>query len=203
MKKKYKFRDKSDTCIKCVLVGDTGVGKSSLAARIASRTFRQQYIPTVFDNYAATVMFDEKPFHFSLFDTAGKEDYDRLRMLSYKQCDIFLVCFSAVDRDSLESVASHWVPELTHYLPGTPFILVATKADLRNDGSYNEIDINSEVTYKEGYETANELGAVTFIEYSALTNEGFDDIIRETIETLQKCGDCRSKRVGCCNCTLF
>lgn len=52
MKKKYEFRDKRSSCIKCVLVGDAGVGKSSLAARLSSRKFKDEYIPTVFDNYA-------------------------------------------------------------------------------------------------------------------------------------------------------
>lgn len=57
MKKKYEFRDKRGSCIKCVLVGDEGVGKSNLASRLSSRKFKEEYIPTVFDNYAGIYFY--------------------------------------------------------------------------------------------------------------------------------------------------
>lgn len=56
-----------------------------------------------------------------------QEDYDRLRPLSYPQTDVFLLCF-AVDRiESLENVKEKWIPEITHYCPGTPILLCACK----------------------------------------------------------------------------
>lgn len=58
----------------------------------------------VFDNYAVTVMIGGDPFTLGLFDTAGQEDYDRLRPLSYPQTDVFLVCFSVVSTSSFENV---------------------------------------------------------------------------------------------------
>jgi cell division control protein 42 len=60
--------------------------------------------PQVFDNYAVTVMVDEEPYTLGLFDTAGQEDYDRLRPLSYPQTDVFLVCFSVMSPASFENV---------------------------------------------------------------------------------------------------
>ena len=68
--------------------------------------------------------------HF-LKNTAGQEEYDRLRPLTYPDTDIFLVCFSLISRASFENVAIKWVPEITHhYCPKTPFLLVGLKADL-------------------------------------------------------------------------
>lgn len=60
--------------------------------------------PQVFDNYAVTVMIGGEPYTLGLFDTAGQEDYDRLRPLSYPQTDVFLVCFSVVSPSSFENV---------------------------------------------------------------------------------------------------
>lgn len=203
MKKKYEFQDRRSSCIKCIIVGDAAVGKSCLAARLSSRRFKDDYIPTVFDNYAATVMLDQKSFHFSLFDTAGKEDYDRLRVISYMNCDVFLVCFSVINRESLESVEKHWVPEIRQYLPKTPFILVATQIDKRNMKSINGVNSKPEVSFKEAAEIADRCGASAYVECSSLTSDGITDVIRETIETVQKSYDCRSNRGKCCQCDIL
>jgi small GTP-binding protein len=74
--------------------------------------------PSVFDNYTATVSVEGRTVSLGLWDTAGQEDYDRLRPLSYPQTDVFLVCFSLVSPASFENVKSKVRGLLnTRYLP--------------------------------------------------------------------------------------
>ena len=141
-------------------------------------------VSQVFDNYAVTVMIGGDPYTLGLFDTAGQEDYDRLRPLSYPQTDVFLVCFSVVSPASFENVKEKWVPEITHHCPRTPFLLVGTQADLRDDPTMNEkLQKNKQkpVDKAMGERLAISLKAVKYVECSALTQEGLKNVFDEAI----------------------
>jgi small GTP-binding protein len=179
--------------IKCVVVGDGAVGKTCLLISYTTNAFPGEYIPTVFDNYSANVMVDGKPINLGLWDTAGQEDYDRLRPLSYPQTDVFLVCFSVISSSSFENVKTKWVPEIQHHAPNVPIVLVGTKSDLRKDDStVKQLASRNQkmVTVESAQRMAKEIGAVNFLECSALTQEGlkqvFDDAIRAAMTTPKK-----------------
>lgn len=170
--------------IKCVVVGDGAVGKTCLLISYTTNKFPSEYVPTVFDNYAVTVMIGGEPFTLGLFDTAGQEDYDRLRPLSYPQTDVFLVCFSVVNSSSYENVKEKWVPEIQHHCPKTPFLLVGTQNDLREDTQQLE-KLNKTktkpITFEGGEKLAKELKAIKYVECSALTQKGLKNVFDEAI----------------------
>jgi len=175
--------------IKCVVVGDGAVGKTCLLISYTTNAFPGEYIPTVFDNYSANVMVDGKPINLGLWDTAGQEDYDRLRPLSYPQTDVFLVCFSVISRASFQNVFTKWLPEIKHHAKGVPFLLVGTKVDLRNDpdaAARMRQQGNDPVSLEDGQKACEDLGAAHYRECSALTQEGlkgvFDDAIRVVLD---------------------
>ena len=136
----------------------------------------------MFDNYAVTVMIGGEPYTLGLFDTAGQEDYDRLRPLSYPQTDVFLVCFSVVSPSSFENVKEKWVPEITHHCQKTPFLLVGTQIDLRDDAATVEkLAKNKQrpLSLDMGDRLARELRAVKYVECSALTQKGLKNVFDE------------------------
>jgi small GTP-binding protein len=80
--------------IKCVAVGDHGVGKTCLLLTFANNTFPGEYVPILYEDLNINVLVDGKTINLNLWDTLGQEDYDRLRPLCYPNTDVFLICFS-------------------------------------------------------------------------------------------------------------
>jgi len=132
-------------------------------------------------------MVDGKPINLGLWDTAGQEDYDRLRPLSYPQTDVFLVSFSIVSQPSFENVKNKWFPEISHHAPGTPMILVGTKIDLRDDpAALQKLSEKgaSPISYEQGLRLAKEIGAAKYLECSALTQKGLKNVFDEAIRVV-------------------
>uniref|UniRef100_A0A8C4TTA2 Uncharacterized protein n=2 Tax=Falco tinnunculus TaxID=100819 RepID=A0A8C4TTA2_FALTI len=90
---------------KLVIVGDGACGKTCLLIVFSKDQFPEVYVPTVFENYIADIEVDGKQVELALWDTAGQEDYDRLRPLSYPDTDVILMCFSI---DSPDSLGREW-----------------------------------------------------------------------------------------------
>eukprot|EP01121_Diplochlamys_sp_Union-15-3_P009693 TRINITY_DN264_c0_g1_i1.p1 TRINITY_DN264_c0_g1~~TRINITY_DN264_c0_g1_i1.p1 ORF type:complete len:210 (-),score=42.98 TRINITY_DN264_c0_g1_i1:90-719(-) len=165
--------------IKCVVVGDGAVGKTCMLMSFSNNTFPQDYVPTVFDNYNTAIMVDDVPYNLGLWDTAGQEEYDRLRALCYPQTDVFLMCFSLVSPSSFENIKKRWWPELRHHCPDTPYVLVGTKLDLREDkATVSELVSQglNPVSSAQGEALSKEVGATSYIECSALTQKGLKSV---------------------------
>ena len=132
------------------------------------------------------MMVDREPVTLGLWDTSGQEDYARLRHLSYPQTDVFLVCFSLVSSTSLENVANIWAPEIKHHCPNTPMILVGTKLDLLDDKATIQSLKKRKlapVTREQGEVMQKKIGAMAYMECSALTQVGLRDVFIQATRT--------------------
>ncbi|XP_043826402.1 transforming protein RhoA-like isoform X2 [Dromiciops gliroides] len=140
---------------KLVIVGDGACGKTCLLIVFSKDQFPEVYVPTVFENYV--------------------EDYHRLRPLSYPDTDVVLMCFSIENPDSLENIREKWTPEVKHFCPNVPIILVGSKKDLRND-EHTRRELakmkQEPVKPEEGRDMANQIGAFAYMECSAKTKDG-------------------------------
>ncbi|XP_054168853.1 ras-related protein ced-10-like [Oppia nitens] len=148
--------------IKVVVVGDGTVGKTCLLISYTSGKFPTgEYIPTVFENYAESLVCDGVTVNLTLWDTAGQEDYERLRPLSYPGADIFLLCFCVDNIHSYQNMLSKWQPEIKHHCPKTPYILVGTKTDLRYSNLLNNshIDLTQQQPAQDTTTTSNTTSA--------------------------------------------
>jgi len=171
--------------VKLVVVGDGTVGKTCLLIAYTTNSFPDEYVPTVFDNYSANVMVDGKTVSLGLWDTAGQEDYDRLRPLSYPSTDIFLICFSIVNPASFTNVKTKWYPEVHHHCPDAKIILVGTKSDLKDDKeSLDKLTQAGQtpINTQQGEQMAKEIKAVCYMECSSLTQKGLKLVFDEAIK---------------------
>ncbi|KAK6167277.1 ras-related C3 botulinum toxin substrate 2 [Patella vulgata] len=173
--------------IKCVVVGDGTVGKTCMLISYTTDSFPGEYVPTVFDNYTANMMVDGVPVSLGLWDTAGQEDYDRLRPLSYPQTDVFLICFSVVSPSSYENVLTKWNPEVKHHCPDAPVIVVGTKIDLRENkeaiGQLAAQGLNP-IKREQGIKLSNKIRAIKYMECSALTQRGLKQVFDEGVRAV-------------------
>lgn len=183
---------------KLVIVGDGACGKTCLLIVFSKDQFPEVYVPTVFENYVADIEVDGRQVELALWDTAGQEDYDRLRPLSYPDTDVILMCFSIDSPDSLENIPEKWTPEVRHFCPNVPIILVGNKKDLRSDeNTKRELLKMNQAPLKndEGKRMAENISAVTYLECSAKTKEG----VREVFEQATRAAlMVRKKKKGKC-----
>ncbi|KAG2457441.1 rho-related GTP-binding protein RhoV [Erpetoichthys calabaricus] len=170
--------------IKCVLVGDGAVGKTSLIVSYTRNGYPTEYQPTAFDIFTGLVRVDGTPVRVQLCDTAGQEEFDRLRSLCYPGTDVFIVCFSVVNPSSFQNIAEKWIPEIRTFSPSTPIILVGTQCDLRHDVN---VLINLDrfrvkpVLESRARNLADKIRAQDYMECSALTQKNLKEVFDSAI----------------------
>jgi len=167
---------------KLVIVGDGACGKTCLLIVFSQGRFPEDYIPTVFEAYVTDVEVDGRHVELALWDTAGQEDYDTLRPLSYPDSHVILICFALDSPDTLDNIQEKWIPEVMHHCPDLPFLLIGCKKDLRGNPQVIESLRRAgqrPVSTEEGLSVARKVGARQYIECSARTGEGVREVFQQ------------------------
>jgi Rho family protein len=159
-------------------------------------------VPTVFENYVTDCRVDGKSVQLALWDTAGQEDYERLRPLAYSKAHVILIGFSVDSPDSLSNVKDKWAEEARERCPEVPVILVALKKDLRDDAVAQE-EMRKRgnrgfCTTRMGEDMRDAIGARKYLECSSLTGEGVDDVFEAATRCAMISGGGGEKTPGCC-----
>lgn len=156
------------------MVGDQRVGKTSLV-----RSFIQIYTPAgpsqSFNNYHTTVDYQKKPYTLSIWDTAGQEEFDKLRTLSYPQTDVFLICYAIDNLTSFNSAKSKWIKEVRKMKGNV--VLVGCKSDTRS----NKISNGDTVSEYNGKELARKNG-IEYMECSVNENKNVNEVFKKCVE---------------------
>lgn len=172
--------------ISCTVIGDGMVGKTCLAEVFSGLTMPQEYVSTVFNNYAGRSTVGGDKYVVSVFDSAGEHEYTELRSFSYKDSEVLLLCFSVSDRDSFESIKEFWAPEVRDFLgKRVPVIVVATQTDTRSG-------LGGDVSREEGERMAKEIGAERYIECSSADSPSVHSVFENVVLTALK----QRKRMG-------
>ena len=101
------------------------------------------------------------------------------RPLSYPDTDVILLCFSLENPDSFDNVTDKWMPEIKHYCPKVPVVLVGTKKDLRHSELIHDERTKRKFRHvqpEDGQQLADRIRAAAYVECSAKTRDGVRDV---------------------------
>lgn len=147
-----------DYLLKILIIGDSGVGKSSMLLRFADDTFMESYVSTIgIDFKIKTMKINDKVFKFQIWDTAGQDRFRTITTSYYRGAHGIIIAYDITNRTSFINLEK-WLQEIKRFaVDDVTTILIGNKCDLKE---------LREVTHDEGQELADKLD-ITFIETSA------------------------------------
>jgi len=185
-KTKKREPGKITRAIKVALVGDGTVGKTAISMAYVCQAFLEEYVPTMFDNFSAIESIDGELVNVILWDTAGQEDYETIRITTcFPNTHVFILCFSVVHVDSFHNIKQKWLEELKKSSPDTPYILVGTKTDMRDDPEViRKLQEKGKepISTKVGKKRAKEIKAREYVECSAKDVESVNNVFRTALK---------------------
>ena len=164
--------DLEDQEIKCkvVLLGKSGVGKTSIISRYISNTFKESLMTTPGANFITKkVEFPEskKTMKFEIWDTAGQERYRSLAKVFYNNASACILVYDITNKDSFEDIRDYWIPELKNNAPKNIILVLA--------GNKSDLYLNEQVNDEQGKTLAKKFNAI-FLRTSAKLNSSIDEL---------------------------
>ena len=169
--------DKYDFNFKIIIIGNSGIGKSSITNRGTKNIFYNDFSSTIgFENYSFNIKLYEKIIHLHIWDTCGQEKFRSLIRNFYRKASLAFIVYSVTDRESFEQVDT-WIREIKDNTdnPDIKIFLIGNKIDLEN---------LRVVQTEEGQKYAEENNLDKFVEVSAKSGFNAQNIFIEAAKIL-------------------
>jgi len=159
------------TTCKVVLLGEAGVGKTSIISRYVNNTFSDVLMSTTGASFAVKKLEidPEHKIKFQIWDTAGQERFRSLAKIFYQNAAVAVLVYDITRRDSFQKLKDFWVKELKENAPSDIILAVAA-----NKSDNYEFEV---VSLKEGKDLAQEINAI-FKSTSAMLSHGIEDLFK-------------------------
>ena len=159
------------TTCKVVLLGDAGVGKTSIISRYVTNTFSEVLMSTTGASFATKKLDidSEHKIKFQIWDTAGQERFRSLAKIFYQNAAVAVLVYDITRRESFEKLKDFWIKELEENAPSDIILAIAAN---KSDSYESEV-----VSLKEGKELATQINAI-FKSTSAMLSHGIEDLFK-------------------------
>ncbi|MFX0134210.1 MAG: GTP-binding protein [Candidatus Hodarchaeota archaeon] len=164
-----------DYILKCIIVGDGGVGKTALSIRYTEGKFRDDYKMTIGVDFSTKIMnVDDKSVKFQIWDTGGQEQFSYVRPMYYTGSTCGFVVFDKTNRQSFYNIGK-WFKEVYDNAGQIPLILIGNKIDLAD----HQVSTEEAKTISDRYNT---LYFETSAKSGELVNSVFTTLVKMVID---------------------
>ena len=131
--------------LKCVLLGESGVGKSSLINRFISGNFNKDSLPTIVGGFSKKEIFYEEEntkIVYEIWDTAGQEKYRSINKIFYQDAYINILVYDITKKNTFKALKDYWIEEIKENGPRDAIIIIAgNKSDLYEHEAVDEDEV--------------------------------------------------------------
>lgn len=169
--------DEYDKLYKILIIGESGVGKSSIMMRYCDDTFESCHMSTIgVDFKIKTYVVDNKIYKIQIWDTAGQERFHTITTSYYRGASGILLVYDITDINTFNTL-TNWIQDIRDLSgPDIPIVIIGNKSDLT---------IKRQISYTQGKEFAD-INNYQYIECSAKTNNNIDDVFMEIIQYMDR-----------------